>query len=118
MCTAYTSNQYRDAVKEGYAFVAGLAELRNVTYVDLPTSHWPMWSRPKELAAIIGNAARTASGPNVCAVRAGGHDVAMTGLSMRPAVKPFFDHPAPLAFAHRGLPRRTGEHDAGIRRGG
>ena len=26
----------------------------------------------------------------------------MTGLSMRPAVKPFFDHPAPLAFAHRG----------------
>jgi glycerophosphoryl diester phosphodiesterase len=26
----------------------------------------------------------------------------MTGLSMRPPVKPFFDHPAPLAFAHRG----------------
>ena len=26
----------------------------------------------------------------------------MTGLFMRPAVKPFFDHPAPLAFAHRG----------------
>jgi pimeloyl-ACP methyl ester carboxylesterase len=62
VCTAYTSNQYRDAVKEGYAFVAGLAELRDVTYVDLPTSHWPMWSRPKELAAIIGNVARTASG--------------------------------------------------------
>ncbi|MET0712542.1 MAG: alpha/beta hydrolase, partial [Jiangellaceae bacterium] len=59
---AYTSNQYRDAVKEGYAFVAGLAELRDVTYVDLPTSHWPMWSRPNELAAIIGNVARTASG--------------------------------------------------------
>ena len=26
----------------------------------------------------------------------------MTGLFMPPAVKPFFDHPAPLAFAHRG----------------
>jgi glycerophosphoryl diester phosphodiesterase len=26
----------------------------------------------------------------------------MTGLSMRPVVKPFFNHPAPLAFAHRG----------------
>jgi hypothetical protein len=62
VCTAYTSNQYRDAVKEGYAFVAGLTELRDVTYVDLPTSHWPMWSRPNELAAIIGNVARTASG--------------------------------------------------------
>jgi hypothetical protein len=25
------------------------------TYVDLPTSHWPMWSKPKELAKIIGD---------------------------------------------------------------
>ena len=48
--------------KEGYAFVAGLAELRDVTYIDLPTSHWPMWSRPKELAAIIGDVARSARG--------------------------------------------------------
>ena len=61
VCTGYTSEQYKDAVKEGYAFVAGLAELRDVTYVDLPTSHWPMWSRPKELAAIIGDVARAAS---------------------------------------------------------
>ena len=35
--------------------LAGLTELRNVTWVDLPTSHWPMWSRPQELAAIIGD---------------------------------------------------------------
>jgi pimeloyl-ACP methyl ester carboxylesterase len=60
VCTGFTSEQYRDAVKEGYAFVAGLAELRDVTYVDLPTSHWPMWSRPKELAAIIGDVAQSA----------------------------------------------------------
>jgi hypothetical protein len=26
--------------------------------VDLPTSHWPMWSRPTELAGIIGDVAR------------------------------------------------------------
>ena len=61
VCTAFTSDQYRDAVKEGYAFVAGLAELRDVNYVDLPTSHWPMWSRPQELAAIIGDVAHNAS---------------------------------------------------------
>ena len=61
VCTGYTSEQYKDAVKEGYPFVAGLAELRNVTYVDLPTSHWPMWSRPLELAVIIGDVARGAS---------------------------------------------------------
>jgi pimeloyl-ACP methyl ester carboxylesterase len=61
ICTGYTSEEYKDAVKEGYGFVAGLAELRTVTYVDLPTSHWPMWSRPQELAAIIGDVAKRAS---------------------------------------------------------
>jgi pimeloyl-ACP methyl ester carboxylesterase len=56
ICTGYTSEQYKDAVKAGYGFVRGFAEQRNVTWVDLPTSHWPMWSRPKELAEIIGTA--------------------------------------------------------------
>ncbi len=57
ICTGYTSDEYKDAVKAGYDFVVGLRDLRNVTYVDLPTSHWPMWSRPKELAQIIGDIA-------------------------------------------------------------
>lgn len=57
ICTGYTSQQYKDAAKEGYAWLAGLNEVRNVTWVDLPTSHWPMWSRPKELASIIGGIA-------------------------------------------------------------
>ncbi len=67
VCTGFTSEQYREAVAAGYAFVGGLAELRNVTYVDLPTSHWPMWSRPQDLAAIIGDVARAAAagGPRV-----------------------------------------------------
>ena len=38
-----------------------LADLRDVTYVDLPTSHWPMWSRPDELAAVIGDVAQDAT---------------------------------------------------------
>jgi pimeloyl-ACP methyl ester carboxylesterase len=62
ICTGYTSEQYKEAVKEGYAWLAGLDELRNVTWVDLPTSHWPMWSRPKELAEIIGGVAKASSG--------------------------------------------------------
>ena len=57
ICTAYNADEYRDAVANGYDFVAGLAELRDVTYVNLPTSHWPMWSRPKDLAKIIGDVA-------------------------------------------------------------
>jgi pimeloyl-ACP methyl ester carboxylesterase len=61
ICTGYTSEQYKDAVKEGYAFVRGFGELRNVTWVDLPTSHWPMWSKPQELAAIIGDVATSAA---------------------------------------------------------
>ena len=31
---------------------AELAKLP-VTYVDLPTGHWPMWSRPEEVANVI-----------------------------------------------------------------
>jgi pimeloyl-ACP methyl ester carboxylesterase len=62
IATGYTSEQYKDAVKEGYAWLAGLTELRDVTWVDLPTSHWPMWSRPQELAAIIGGVAKRAAG--------------------------------------------------------
>jgi len=58
ICTGFTSDQYKAAVKEGYAWLGGFAELRDVIWVDLPTSHWPMWSRPRELAVIIGDIAK------------------------------------------------------------
>jgi pimeloyl-ACP methyl ester carboxylesterase len=58
ICTGFTSEQVKAAVEQGYAWLGGLTELRNVTYVDLPTSHWPMWSRPHELASIIGDVAK------------------------------------------------------------
>ena len=61
ICTAFSSDEYKAAVAEGVSFLSGLAELRNVTYIDLPTSRWPMWSRPAELAAIIGDIARGSS---------------------------------------------------------
>ena len=64
ICTAFPSEEYRVGVEKGWAFLAGLGELRDVTWIDLPTSHWPMWSRPRELAEIIGDVARaSASGP-------------------------------------------------------
>ena len=37
---------------------APVADLADITYVDLPTGHWPMWSRPVELAELIADAAR------------------------------------------------------------
>jgi hypothetical protein len=61
ICTGFTSDQYKAALGEGYTWLGGFAELRDVTWIDLPTSHWPMCSRPHELAAIIGNVARGAS---------------------------------------------------------
>jgi pimeloyl-ACP methyl ester carboxylesterase len=58
IATGYTSDQYKDAIAEGQTWLGGFGELRNLTWVDLPTSHWPMWSKPKELADIIGEVAR------------------------------------------------------------
>jgi pimeloyl-ACP methyl ester carboxylesterase len=60
ICTGFTAEQYQTYAREHpeWAFLAGIPELRNATWVDLPTSHWPMWSRPRELAEIIGNVAR------------------------------------------------------------
>ncbi|MGI8927475.1 MAG: alpha/beta fold hydrolase [Tepidiformaceae bacterium] len=59
ICTGFPSEQVEAAAKEhNWAWLGGLAELRDVTWVDLPTSHWPMWSRPRELAEIIGTVAR------------------------------------------------------------
>jgi pimeloyl-ACP methyl ester carboxylesterase len=60
ICTGFPSNQVQAAVAEGYPWLAGLAELRDITWIDLPTSHWPMWSRPQELAVIIGDIAQEA----------------------------------------------------------
>lgn len=59
VCTGFTAEQYRTYAHEHpeWAFLAGIPELRNATWIDLPTSHWPMWSRPAELAQIIGDVA-------------------------------------------------------------
>jgi pimeloyl-ACP methyl ester carboxylesterase len=57
ICTAASSADVQEWAKEGYDFIAGLTDLRDVTYVDLPTSHWPMWSRPADLAALLGDLA-------------------------------------------------------------
>lgn len=59
ICTGFTAEQYRTYAAEhpDWAFLAGIPELRNATWIDLPTSHWPMWSRPDDLARIIGDVA-------------------------------------------------------------
>ena len=59
ICTGFPSDAVKAyAAEHNPPWLAGLAELRDVTWVDLPTSHWVMWSRPTELAQIIGEVAR------------------------------------------------------------
>ena len=64
IATGFTSEDHQAYARKNpdWAFLAGIPELRNATWVDLPTSHWPMWSRPRELAAIIGDVARAHPG--------------------------------------------------------
>ena len=62
IAAGFSAEQYQTYAREHpeWAFLAGIPELRNLRWIDLPTSHWPMWSRPAELAAIIGDVAKSA----------------------------------------------------------
>lgn len=40
-------------IAAGHPFVAELARLHDIEYVDLPTGHWPQFTRPAELGAAI-----------------------------------------------------------------
>ncbi len=65
IATGYTSEQYQAYAKEHDSpWLGGIRELRNLTWIDLPTSHWPMWSQPKEIAEIIGNVAKAHARPS------------------------------------------------------
>lgn len=62
ICTSLPSGRLRELAHPGPPLHTELGELRDLTYVDLPTGHWPMFSRPAELAAEIARAAMTTSG--------------------------------------------------------
>lgn len=57
ICTSLSSEQLKPMAHGGPPFFTELSEF-DVTYVDLPTGHWPMWSRPDDLAAAIVDATR------------------------------------------------------------
>ncbi|HEY8717037.1 alpha/beta fold hydrolase [Pengzhenrongella sp.] len=57
ICTSLPSAVLRTMISPDSPLHTELDEL-DVTYVDLPTGHWPMFSRPADLAAEIVAAAR------------------------------------------------------------
>lgn len=50
VCCSLPSAQVLALAEAGHPMFAEVARLRSATVVDLPTGHWPMWSRPAELA--------------------------------------------------------------------
>ncbi|TCI99902.1 alpha/beta fold hydrolase [Aeromicrobium sp. IC_218] len=59
VCCSIPGAQVRELAAAGHPMFAEVAGLERLEVVDLPTGHWPMWSRPGDLAGVICAAART-----------------------------------------------------------
>ncbi|MBN9613756.1 MAG: alpha/beta hydrolase [Actinobacteria bacterium] len=53
VCCSISSAQVVELVDAGHPMFAEVGNFTNVDYIDLPTGHWPMWSRPEDLARIL-----------------------------------------------------------------
>lgn len=59
VCCSISGEQVMELVEAGHPMFAEVAKLERVDVVDLPTGHWPMWSRPRDLADVIRAALHT-----------------------------------------------------------
>lgn len=57
VCCSIPGARVLELARAGHPVFAEVARLRDVDTVDLPTGHWPMWSRPDDLAGLIAAAA-------------------------------------------------------------
>ncbi|NGP07469.1 alpha/beta hydrolase [Rhodococcus sp. 14C212] len=62
VCSSFPSGAVPRMTRSGHPVASELGRLTDVEYVDLPTGHWPMWSRPADLAAAIDAAAIDTAG--------------------------------------------------------
>ena len=49
----YSSSDLLEWIRADHPYVAELARIRDVDYIDLPTGHWPQFTKPAELGAAI-----------------------------------------------------------------
>ena len=55
----FPASMLQELIEQGHSYVQELAKVRNVEYIDLPTGHWPQFTRPEELArAILASVSR------------------------------------------------------------
>ncbi|OAE02126.1 alpha/beta fold hydrolase [Arthrobacter sp. OY3WO11] len=57
VCCSIPSAQVLELARAGHAMFAEVANIEHLDVIDLPTGHWPMWSRPRDLAKAIRSAA-------------------------------------------------------------
>jgi pimeloyl-ACP methyl ester carboxylesterase len=57
VCCSIPSAQMLELARAGHPVFAEVANLDHLDVIDLPTGHWPMWSRPGDLADVIQSAA-------------------------------------------------------------
>jgi pimeloyl-ACP methyl ester carboxylesterase len=57
VCCSISGARVMELAAAGHPMFAEVAMLQQVDVIELPTGHWPMWSRPAELAEIIVAAA-------------------------------------------------------------
>jgi hypothetical protein len=49
----FPSAMLHEWIAGGHPFVAELGRMKDVEYVDLPTGHWPQFTKPDELGKAI-----------------------------------------------------------------
>jgi pimeloyl-ACP methyl ester carboxylesterase len=57
VCCSIPGAQVLELARAGHAMFAEVANIEHLDVIDLPTGHWPMWSRPRDLAKAIQSAA-------------------------------------------------------------
>ena len=57
ICCSLPSGQVLELAQARHPMFAAVNDLIDVQTIDLPTGHWPMWSRPEDLANAIAAAA-------------------------------------------------------------
>ena len=53
ICPEYSAADLQSWIEGGEPSVQEFARIKDVTYVDLPTGHWPQFTKPAELARLI-----------------------------------------------------------------